>query len=48
MRVLHAYVAKTAKIPETVYREAESVKQRYDYTMKEAIRHMVREGGYDV
>jgi len=41
-------VARTVKVPESVYSEAERLRKRYDYSMKEAIRHMVREGGYDV
>jgi len=48
VRVYSALVAKTVKVPDPLYTELERVAQRYDYSKKEAIRHMVREGGYDV
>jgi metal-responsive CopG/Arc/MetJ family transcriptional regulator len=38
-----------ARLPENVYEAAEEVRDEYDYpSVGEAIRHMVREGGYDV
>jgi hypothetical protein len=37
------------RVPESVRDAAESVQEEYDYaTIGEAIRHMAREGGYDV
>ena len=37
------------RIPNPVYNEAKKVQHEHDYaTIGEAIRHMVREGGYDV
>lgn len=41
-------VAKAIKVPESVYAEAERLAERYDYSRKEAVRHMCREGGFDV
>jgi len=38
-----------ARIPDPVYREAEQVKDEREFSsIGEAIRYMVREGGYDV
>lgn len=37
------------RVPETVKSKAEDVQKEYDFaTLGEAIRHMCREGGYDV
>jgi hypothetical protein len=36
------------KVPDTVYREAKRIAGESDMTMKEAVRRMCREGGYDV
>jgi hypothetical protein len=37
------------RVPEPVYEKAEEVKEIHDYaSLGEAIRHMCREGGYDV
>jgi hypothetical protein len=36
------------KVPDTVYREAERLADEKDMSMKEAVRMMCREGGYDV
>jgi hypothetical protein len=37
------------RIPKSVYEQAEEVKDEYDYpSIGEAIRHMCKEGGYDV
>jgi hypothetical protein len=44
----HPTVAKSVKAPDPVYAEIERIAQEYDYTKKEALRHMVREAGYDV
>lgn len=38
-----------ARIPDPVYEEAESIKDKKEFSsIGEAIRYMVREGGYDV
>lgn len=38
-----------ARIPNPVYNKASEVQDEHDYaTIGEAIRHMVREGGYNV
>ena len=38
-----------ARVPDTVLDKAGDVQDEHDYpTIGEAIRHMVREGGYDV
>jgi hypothetical protein len=37
------------KVPDTVHEKAKEVQEIHDYaTLGEAIRHMCREGGYDV
>jgi len=37
------------RLPDSVYEEAERVKAEYDYpSIGEAVRHMCRDGGYDV
>lgn len=37
------------RIPDTIYEKAHEIKDLHDYaTLGEAIRHMCREGGYDV
>jgi hypothetical protein len=36
------------RVPQEVYDEAERLKEQNDMTMKEAIRQMCREGGFDV
>lgn len=42
-------MARRPVIPDSVCREAEKVKEEYEYgSLGEAIRHMVREGDYDV
>lgn len=42
-------MARRPLIPESVCDKAEDVKEEYEYSgLGEAIRHMVREGGYDV
>lgn len=40
--------SKTIRIPTTVYEQAEAVADERDMTLKEAIRHMCQEAGYDV
>ena len=38
-----------ARVPNAVFEVAQQVQDEHDYpTIGEAIRHMVREGGYDV
>ena len=42
-------MAKRPRLPESVIKTAEQVKDEYDYpSLGEAIRHMCQEGGYDV
>lgn len=36
------------KVPDSVYDEADKISKERDTTIKEAIRMMCREGGYDV
>jgi len=36
------------RVPQEVYDQAERLKEEKDMTMKEAIRQMCREGGFDV
>lgn len=37
------------KVPDPVYEQANGIKEMHDYaSLGEAIRHMCREGGYDV
>ncbi|MDL5361324.1 hypothetical protein [Halalkalicoccus sp. NIPERK01] len=40
---------KHARLPETVYNQAEAIQEEYGYpSIGEAIRHMCKEAGYDV
>lgn len=41
-------MGKTVKVPDTVHKEAKEIAESRDMTIKEAIRYMCREGGYDV
>lgn len=41
-------MAKSVGVPDPVYQRAQDVAEEHDYNLKEAIRHMCREGGYDV
>lgn len=41
-------VSENMKVPDTVYSEAGEIADEKDMTMKEAVRMMCREGGYDV
>lgn len=42
-------MVEQTRIPNTVYEVAHNVKEEHDYpSLGEAIRHMCREGGYDV
>jgi len=36
------------KVPDSVYQEAKKISEQRDMTMKEAVRLMCREGGYNV
>jgi len=36
------------KVPDTVHKRAKQIAKERDMTMKEAVRLMCREGGYDV
>jgi len=36
------------KVPDTVHEQAKQIAEDKDMTMKEAVRLMCREGGYDV
>jgi hypothetical protein len=37
------------RVPASVHDAAEEIREEYDYpTLGEALRHMIREGGYDV
>jgi len=39
----------SVRLPQTVYDRAEAIQDEYDFASKgEAIRHMCREGGFDV
>lgn len=42
-------MSKSVRVPEPVHEQAHEIKELHDYaTLGEAIRHMCREGGYDV
>ena len=41
-------VSELMKVHDSVYQEAKGIADWSDITMKEALRQMVREGGYDV
>lgn len=42
-------MTKGVKVPDPVHAKAKEIKEMHDYaSLGEAIRHMCREGGYDV
>lgn len=41
-------MAHTVRVPDPVWKEIKRVAERYDYSYGEAVRHMIREGDYDV
>lgn len=42
-------MSKAVKVPDPVHETATDIKEMHDYaSLGEAIRHMCREGGYDV
>lgn len=41
-------MAQTVRVPDALYNRAESVAEEHEYSMKEAMRHIGREAGYDV
>lgn len=42
-------MARRPRVPDSVCERAETIKDEYEYgSIGEAIRHMCREGGYDV
>ena len=42
-------MSTAVKVPDPVHDKAEEIKEMHDYaTLGEAVRHMCREGGYDV
>jgi len=41
-------MAHTVRVPDALYQRAESIAQEHEYSLKEAMRHIGREAGYDV
>ncbi|WP_233274383.1 ribbon-helix-helix domain-containing protein [Natrinema thermotolerans] len=42
-------MTKSVKVPDPVHERAKEIKETHDYaSLGEAVRHMCREGGYDV
>lgn len=42
-------MSKPMKVPDPVHEKAKEIKELHDYaSLGEAVRHMCREGGYDV
>lgn len=42
-------MSEAVRVPDPVHEKAKEIKDMHDYsTLGEAIRHMCREGGYDV
>lgn len=41
-------VSQIMKVPDSVHEQAKEIGEQRDMTMKEAVRLMCREGGYDV
>lgn len=42
-------MTRNVRVPDTVHETAQEIQELHDYaTLGEAIRHMCREGGYDV
>lgn len=41
-------MSETVRVPDTLYNRAEAIAREHEYSLKEAMRHIGREAGYDV